>query len=485
MDGYHCAYDEWASTHFGSAELGDRRRSRRLVELAAAIRANPQISLPQQCGGWAPTKGAYRLLSNPKVDPQAMQQPHREYVARQCAQQPCILVVQDTTQADFSRRAQRGSIHGVGRLGTRDGVGMGLLQHAGLAVVPGGGPLGVLYQEMHIQHRTPADGETRKQRRARGTEAEVWQQCAREVAKLPLGQTRVIHVGDRHSDVFSFFQVLRQLGHGFVVRANHDRHTLTDPTDDQPEDSEAARVRRLRQRMRAQPVAGHRTLQVSRRTGSPKNRRPARQAKLELRYRSLRLCPPRNDPRWQAETPIACWVVDVREVDPPADQEPIHWTLLTSERIDGVEEAWRVVDWYTQRWIIEEWHRVLKEGCRLEKSQLDDGMDIQRLAMILGPVAADMLALRDLADDPRKADDPKALQAHARPEHIAVAAGQLKQKPEQVTPKQFWKLVARMGGHLGRKSDPRPGWKCLWQGWQKLDLLAEGYRAAMNAIKSG
>jgi hypothetical protein len=481
MEGDHCAYDQWARVHFGAAELGDQRRSKRLVQLAAAIRADPQVSLPQQCAGWAPTKGAYRFLSNPNVDPQAMQQPHREHVARQCAQQQRILIVQDTTQADFSRRAQHGSIRGVGKLGTRDNVGMGLLQHSGLAVVPGGGPLGVLYQEMHIQRRTPLAGETREQRRARGTEAEVWQQCALAVAKLPLGQAQVIHVGDRHADVFSFFLTLRQLGHGFVVRANHDRYTQEDTHDA----SEAAQVQRLRQRVEAQPVVGHRELQVSRQTGSPKKRREARQAKLELRYLSLQLCPPRNDPRWKNEEPIDCRVIDVREVDPPADQEPIHWTLLTSEPVGSVDDAWRVVDWYAQRWIIEEWHRVLKEGCRLEKSQLDDGMDIQRLAMILGPVAADMLALRELADDPQKADDPKALEAHTRPEHIAVAAGKLKLKPEQVTPKKFWKLVARLGGHLGRKSDPRPGWKCLWRGWQQLDLLAQGYRTAIDAMRSG
>jgi hypothetical protein len=129
----------------------------------------------------------------------------------------------------------------------------------------------------------------------------------------------------------------------------------------------------------------------------------------------------------------------------------------------------------------EQWHRVLKEGCRLEKSQLDEGADIERLAMILGPVAAELLRLRDLADDPETADDPEALPQTVTREHIAVAANVLKQPPEPLTPKQFWQAVARLGGHLGRKHDPRPGWKCLWHGWRKLDLLVQGYRAAMES----
>jgi len=395
MEGDHCAELQWARTHFGSAELGDARRTKRLVELAAAIRADPQASLPQQYGGRAASKAAYRLLSNGQVDPQAMQQPHREQVARQCAGVKPVLVIQDTTELDFSLRAARGSIRGVGPLGAGDGGGQGLLQHAALAVSPTGGLEGVVYQELHPQRRTPKH-ETRAQRRARGTEAEVWEQCARTVAKLPFGQTPLIHVGDRHADVFSFFRTLRELGHGFIVRAKHDRDTQDDPP------SEAARIQRLKARLAEQPVAGHRTLEVTRRAGSPTKKREPRQATVALRYTTTHLPPPRGDARWTHEAPIACQVVEVREQDPSAGVEPIHWMLLTSEPVQSEADARRIVDWYACRWVIEQWHRVLKEGCRLEKSQRDEAMDIHRLAMILGPVAVTLLQMRDLADDPER-----------------------------------------------------------------------------------
>jgi len=102
--------------------------------LAQRIRENPNDSLPRQCANRTELAGAYRLLSNPSVDPQAIAQPHRHLTATRCNEQPVTLCVQDTTELNFSKRAARGSITGVGPLGAKDGGGQGLLQHAALAV---------------------------------------------------------------------------------------------------------------------------------------------------------------------------------------------------------------------------------------------------------------------------------------------------------------------------------------------------------------
>lgn len=458
-------FKQWSHDNFSQANLGDTRRTDRLVELAAAMHAQPEASLPQQCAGKAELAGTYRLLSNPVVDAQAIQQPHRERVARQASELPVVLCVQDTTQLDFSKRAKRGSIKGTGPLGTRDGHGHGLMQHAALAVTEEGQTLGVLDQRWHCQHR-PEPGETRKQRRDRDTEAHVWARCAHAVAALPTGKARVIHVGDRHSDVFGFLLTTTQLDHGYTVRAMHNRYVDGDET-------------KLFEKLADQPVADTATIHVPRRSGGPSQKRRARDAELSLRYCKVALQPPRNDPRYSE--PIHCYTIELVELDPPEDADPIRWVLLCSERVESRGAAWRVVTWYRRRWVIEEWHRQLKEGCRVEKAQLDDAADIKRLAAIAGPIAADLLQLRDLASSPEHADSTQVLQQFLPWSMIAVAAALCKVKPEDITPRQFFAKVAQLGGYLGRKNDPRPGAKALWHGWQQIATRAQGWQLAQDA----
>jgi hypothetical protein len=439
----------------------------RLVQVVAAIRASPQASLPKQCQGGAELAGAYRLLSNARVDPKAMQMPHRQRTAERCRDQATVLIVQDTTELDFSQRAARQSIRGVGPLGATDSGGAGLIQHAALAIDITGQTRGVAHQCWHCQQRS-TPGETRTQRRERWTEADNWADAAHAVATLDFGSARLIHVGDRHSDVFDFLQTTGRLGHGYVVRAMHNRYI---------DDGES----RLLEKLAEQPVAGTQRFDVPARSGPPRSKRQARQATLALRHCPLQLRPPKNDPRFVDAQPLAAWGVQLQEIDASADVEPIAWTLLTSEPVDTVADAWHIVELYRKRWVIEEWHRALKEGCRLEASRLDDARDVMRLAAILGPVAANLLEMRDLADRKPQADDPAVLQA-VMPRLIShVAARLAKIDPAHMTPRQFWRLIARKGGHLGRKNDPRPGWKAIWDGWQQVNLMAQGLALAEGA----
>lgn len=467
----------WSAQNFADAPLGDGRRSRRLVTLVERIRANPHDSLPKQCADRAELAGAYRLLSNPAVDPQAIQRPHRMVTAQRCARQAVTLCVQDTTELNFSQRAARGSIRGVGPLGEREGGGQGLLQHAALAVSTGGAILGVLDQQWHCQHRL-VPGETRRQRQQRETEADVWAKAARAVDALDTGNTRLIHVGDRHSDVFGFMNEARARRQGWIIRAMHNRYVSASEGGADASEGDS-QVMRLQEQLAAQPVVACRVLEVARRAGSVKTKRIARRAKLEVRFAAVALQPPRNDPRFRDVEPIRVWAVQLKEIECPTD-DPIDWTLLTDEPVHDAEDALRVAGWYGHRWVIEEWHRVLKEGCRIESAQLDDADDIERLGAILGPVAADMLRVRDLADDQATADDPAALQATVSPTMILVVAKLRKTQAQTLTPRQFWQTIARRGGHLGRKNDPRPGWRALWQGWQPISQMADGYDLAMS-----
>jgi len=414
---------------------------------------SPDQSLPKQAGGWPDLKAAYRLLSNDRVEPTAIGAAHREQVWHESMKHPVVLCVQDDTDMQ--------SVKVVGRRH---------IQHTTLAVVPGGGVLGVLDQRWFARPTPPAN-ETRAQRMGRWRESCVWSDAAESLGKAEGGcrGCRLIHVSDRASDDLSFMAACERQGHGFVIRARHDRRV------EEAQD-------KLWSRMGHAPELGTLTVQVGeQRTGGRITRR-GREAVVTIRVASVTLDPPWNHPApasapGSAPVPRKVQAIYLRESDPPKDIEAIDWMLLTSESAEHFDDARRLIGYYQQRWVIEEWHRVIKEGCRLKQSQLDSVDSLQRLAAILSIIAVRLLQMRDLADssiNPDTANDPKALQRTTPWTWIALVAALAGTPPEQLTAQQFWRTLALRGGWPGRKRDPRPGWKVLWRGWYDLTQMARG-----------
>lgn len=429
---------------------------KRLTTLAAAMAESPSESLPKQCRCWGDLKAAYRLLNHPQIEPQQLTEVHREQTRHLAQREAVVLSIQDTTELNYTHRT---AVRGLGKIG--DGKGRGFCQHTALGVRPDGQLLGILHQEWYLRPEPPSN-ETRHQRQSRWNPPDVWGDTAEGIGHWADG-TRLIHVGDRHSDVFRFLCTCRSLGHGFVVRAMHNRY-LQGGKD------------RLWAHLRQQPGAFIETVEVGvQRTRGNRIKRSKRNANVTVRYASVVLPRPENDPRTSDEAAVGTWAVYVLEENPPASEEPLEWMLLSSEPIESADDAREILGWYRRRWIIEEWHRALKEGCRVERSQLDDVSDLQRLVALSGVVAVRLLQLREMADASNpQADAPAALQASTPPEWIAMVARLAELSPEELTPRLFLGTIARRGGYLGRKSDPRPGWKVLWRGWRDVQCMVVG-----------
>lgn len=435
----------------------------------------PEQSLPKQTAQWKDLKAAYRLLSHRQVDPQAIQRPHRQQTLAACVEHAVVLCVQDTTELDFTSHRK---VTNLGQIG--NGGGRGLVQHTTLAVVPsaagaeptGATLLGVLDERWYRRTEVP-EQETRRQRQARWTEADVWSDAAAAVAALGATSARLVHVGDRHSDVFGFMNDCRRLGHGFVLRAEHNRYV------------NHKGHQRLWSCLRSQPVATTLSVKVRGQQSRPGQvRRRSRTVKVQVRYASITLPPPRNDPRTAEATPIACGAVLVEEIDPPAEADtPLQWMLLSSTPVQSVPEALRIIGYYRCRWVIEEWHRALKEGCKLQSSQLDDAADLQRLASIQSVIAVRLLQMREQAD--HAGDDPAALRATVPPLWIALVAALARQPPASLSPRTFWLTLAKQGGYPARRRDPRPGWKVIWRGWYDIQRMVQGAQLIRATGKCG
>jgi hypothetical protein len=401
-------------------------------------------SLPKQCGQWPDLKAAYRLLSHPSIEPVALNEPHRRLTYEECAEHRLVLAVQDDTH--LAGRCER-------------------MAHTTLAVLPEGQLLGILDQRFFERVQTP-QGETRGARQQRWRESLVWSEAVEAVGSPPPG-CRVLHVADRASDDFDFFQACAAQEVGFVIRARHDRCV------EQASD-------KLWAFLKKQPVAGVTNVLVGeQRDERGKITRRKRDVEVEVRFTQVQLDPPWNHPGHGS--PRLVWGVHIRERQPAEDAPPVDWLVLTSERVESFADAVRVLGYYTRRWVIEEWHRALKEGCRLEASQLDEPEDHLRLAAILSVVAVRLLQLRDLADPFHPAaDDPAALRRWAPRGWIRVVARLSGHSANQLTPRQFLLAIAKRGGYLDRRRDPRPGWKVLWRGWYDISLLVEGAELALH-----
>lgn len=451
----------WAQRCFGQAQLGDPRRTERAVAYAAAAAKAPSHSIPQQCGGaWASIKGAYRLFDNPRVTFDKLQEPHRRQTLDLACERAVVLFIHDTTTLSFDHPATEA-------LGPTSVGGSGILLHSTLAVDVSGGVdqspfvLGLGHQQLWVRPGKPVPDQPESGKWACGVEA---------IGTKPPA-VRWVQVGDSESDCWEAIEACRRQNVGFALRACQNRLARAGhgPADQTSQSEQATLLFDL---LRQQPTLGHKTLTVRGRKD-----RAGRQATLGVRAMALTLLSPKNGPdkphRKGQERPEAlqCWAVGVYEINAPEGEDPIEWVILTDEPVTDLKSTLKVAYWYSCRWLIEEYHKCLKSGCRMEERQLEQARRLQSLLGILAIVAVRLLQLKHQAKV-----NPHALACSIVPDrYVQTLAAYLQQPPAKpLTAGQFWRETARLGGFIGRKSDGDPGWMTLWRGWQHLELLADG-----------
>lgn len=200
-------------------------------------------------------------------------------------------------------------------------------------------------------------------------------------------------------------------------------------------------------------------------------------ARLEVRSAQVTLRAPQNRPDEVPESiPVSLvWAV---EQDAPDGVKGLDWTLLTTNEIVDYESAVDMIRCYTARWVIEEFHRVLKSGCRVEQMQFETADRLAPAIGILSVVAWRVLSLTKQAH----ADQEMNVSEVASSEEVSVLSQWLRAQGEKThsitTVRAFHMAVARLGGFQGRKSDGMPGTKTTWQGLTSLEMLVLGYRLA-------
>jgi hypothetical protein len=372
---------EFAACHFGGLDLGDKRRNMRAVKMAAAMAARPGASVPKQMGDAHQAKAAYRFLDTPDlVTFQSIAGFHWENTRREMRSLQEVLLIGDGSEIDCTDHP---GVIGLESIGNGRGRGMNL--HTVLAVDPakGGQLQGVAWQKIFYRQETDKAGES--QARPEDRASRIWADSVRGCGSPPADQ-RFIHVTDNGSDDFSYFRACSDQGGDFLCRIYQPRKAALGHEAIAGEKSVLDLARSL-------PALGGKTLELRGRSGQKKKVKvqgkrhastviknvPPREAKLLVSAAPVSLFPPQDG--GHGTEPLKLWVVRVWEPNPPAGTDPIEWILLTSLAVTDLEQALKMALWYSYRWLIEEYHKCLKTGCRIEWRQLETA---DRLEALLG-----------------------------------------------------------------------------------------------------
>ena len=446
---------EWAQREFGEARLGDERRTRRLVQIVAGAASQIGAAISSVCGK-SGSQAATRLFGHVETTLSSVLEPHIEQTSVRCSKHERILAVQDTTVLDFSSHP---CTQGLGFVTTSERS-RGLLMHSVLVVSDQKVALGLL--GMQVWARDDAMRGCAKNRRSRSIaekESKKWLEGLEQAQAATAPDQKMLVVGDRESDIYALFVAPRRGNVDLLVRLAHNRSV---------EDKEFGYIRDA---LRSAEVAGYYEVEVPR-----QGRRKARVASLEVRIFQVTVKPPRNRSKDVANVNVEVSLVWAKEVAAPDGAEPLDWTLITTERVVSFADAVEMIRCYTVRWTIEEFHRVLKSGCRVEHLQYDT---TERLLPVIGVLAVVAWRVLALTKQSRVHPDMDVEEVADRAD-VELLTLWLRFQGEKSavirTVKDFTIAVARLGGFLGRKSDGMPGTKTIWQGLRNLQVLVLGHR---------
>ena len=357
--------DSWAQKEFGGAPLGDARLSRRLVSIAQSKAEQPWRAFCGVAeGNWPAVKAYYRLIDKPDESAVTMPNillPHRERTVRRMQGQRTVLCIQDGTDLDYTNLDQ---CEGLGVIGTNQtgAKSRGLHLHSMMAVAPNGLPLGVLSARCTApEPKSPEDDRPSYAIPIEEKKTFCWIEAHRDCVQLAsdMPGTRLINICDREADFFEMFDEQRSNPCvELLVRAKYNRNITEEPF-------------KLFEAVRQAPVQTRVRVTIPRQSARPKKskqkaraKRPGRMADLAVRTMRVELSAPKY---YKDKEAVSLWVIHAREESPPPNTEAIEWFLLTTIDVASPEAAVECLQWYCLRWRIEDWHRVLKSGCRIEE----------------------------------------------------------------------------------------------------------------------
>jgi hypothetical protein len=447
----------WAQQNFGSCQLGNQRRTKRLVKVATQMANKPEGSTPDQTETWADCKAAYRLFNSSGATFQRIIAPHCQLTKESCVPGDVKLIICDTTEVDFTSLH-----HATGLAPIGNGSGRGFFLHTAMMVDADSHRVdGIAGAEiLHRQDRKGKKRHKNSQRRNPDRESAIWGRVVDDVGRAPAG-VRWVHVCDRGADDIEVMWRSIYQGCGFVIRASRLTRKIITPVGV-----------KLPLKDYLETLSTHGTRKVKVRATS---KSPERIATVTLRYGQVDIPLSTVLTPWLKEhrpaEPLHASVVELLETKPPAGAKPIRWVLYSEASVQTVSQAETIIEEYEQRPTIEDFHKGAKTGCGMEKRREQTSKALECVVALCIVIAVRLLQLKTAAKETperpaRELVPPSWIEMIQRVRHTPL--------DPQITIRDFLRKLAGLGGFLGRKGDGEPGWITLWRGFEKLLLMLRG-----------
>ncbi len=458
---------------YQECDFGDKRLTQRAVSIAECLSVKYGEPLSKVFKSASDLKRGYEFFSNPKTTFEKLTQPSFKQTARQINGIPVVLAVGDTSFLDYKKILDKRDDYGP----TGNG-GNGLILHTSLALDPDfGQPLGLLWEKLWHREKSQKppiseEAEQKKQRlkEKRKTqrkkpfeekESYRWVEAFKKVENLfsslksPIGGqiSRVIHVFDREGDIAEVFARVHQTQNtGVVVRAAHNRCLEVENSY-------------LWSHIPSQSVQFVKEIELI-----ETKKRSKRTATLEVRFCPVSINPPS---RLKNSVRFNVYAVYAKEIDTPDGCEPVEWMLLTSEPVLSQQDAASILRWYTYRWRVEEYHKILKSGCKAESYRLA-GESMSSMLGFLTVIAAQLLRITYLHRNCPHLNAATVLTKVQMDVLLSCTPHQLK-KDIQLNIDWAIRAIARLGGYLEHRKNSAIGIQVLWRGWLELETLCQGW----------
>jgi len=459
----------WINEELQGCEFRDRRLKKRFLQLVTQMASRVGESLPTACQDWANTKAAYRFFSNPNLTEGEILAGHFQSTRERFeATEGLVLVLHDTTEITYKRKEPE-QIGYTRKCANRMAyfakklkrAQCGILMHSSLVVTTEGLPLG--FSSKRFWSRDKFKDVKALYRRKNATRIPIEEkESYRWIKNLKdsnsgLGDpTRLVHIGDRESDIYDFFQAAEAENSHFLVRIKVDRRTQ----------DETITIQKAMKEAKKKGVH-----QISLRTKEGEENK----IDLEIKFEKLTI-KPSFGPKTKIYLDTEVNVITAKEVGTPQEgREPIDWKLMTNLSVKTLDDAIEKLEWYALRWKIETFFKILKSGCKIEESKLQTAEGLCRLISIYS-ILAWRIFWMTMVNREAQAISPK----------VVLTANEMKildhLKPDrEKTPTTLAKYIlkiAKLGGYLARNSDPPPGNKVIWRGMEALIHIQIGFELA-------
>jgi hypothetical protein len=459
----------FAQANFGQLNLGDKRRTARLVQSVEEMCRHPGGTLPDKLNRPANLRGFYRLMNRSEVTHKVLMDGHTAQTRRSIESlgSGTVLLLHDATELDYT--TMKSLKERLGQIG--QGTRRGYICHNSLAVhADTGETLGLSSQILHHRAKVKKNEKPGERRQRKDRESRLWVEGAKASGPAPQG-VQCVDVSDSLSDTFEYLAFEVTQGRHFLLRARENRH-LAKPL---------AGPSCLFEAVRQFEKAGERELRVRETPPQKTGRKPrpghqARTTMAQVAFGPVRIARPCKQLGEYNCKALDLWAVRVWEPVTPEGEVPLEWILLTNCPVLTFKDALERIHWYELRWIVEEYHKGMKTGCSIESLQFDKIERLEPAIALISAVATTLLRLRDAARAPDAETRPAT--AVVDPVYVEVLAAHYGNRlgPRPMV-KAFYMHVARLGGHQNRKADGFPGWITLWRGWMKLQAMVDGYQA--------